>query len=129
MDVTPDRARTILVVEDEDLVRNLIIFLLREEGYAILEARNADEASKQCQELPGKIDLLITDMVLPGVQGLELFQTLKATEPFMRGLFISGYPDKPPMPSGLDAAFLRKPFDPQSLITTVEGQLQRRAAD
>ncbi len=116
---------TILVVEDEELVRTLAVDVLKSQGYSIISASNAQEAMTRQAEYEGKIDLLLTDVVMPGKNGRELYQTLSALRPDIKVLFMSGYIDDVVEHHGMiesNANFLQKPF-------TVSGLLQKvRAA-
>ena len=83
---------TILLVEDEDAVRELVRELIESDGYRVLEAANADAALEDWKEHAAEIDLLFTDMVMPGsANGLELARQLLALKPGLRVIYTSGY--------------------------------------
>jgi two-component system cell cycle sensor histidine kinase/response regulator CckA len=115
-------SETVLVVEDEASVRSFIREVLGGRGYALLEARNADEAVAIFERHSEPIHLLVSDVVMPGMGGPELAERLAGVHPETRVLFISGYAreglfhDGRP---GADAAFLAKPFSPEALARAV----------
>ena len=121
-------AETILVVEDEGGIRALVRKILRRQNYEVLEAGNADEAVAVAASHKGKIDLLITDMSLPGRNGRQLADHLKTSLPLLKVMYVSGYSDDPAvydreqLPSG--AAFLQKPFTLGSLLKKVREVLE-----
>lgn len=85
-------AETILMVEDQEQVRKMICLMLKQQGYFVLEAENGQRGIETAISHNGGIDLLITDVVMPGLNGKELFNELVKTRPGLRVLFISGYP-------------------------------------
>ncbi len=116
-----DGTETILLVEDEEGVRTFVATILRGHGYRVLEADRADRAEALAAEADG-IDLLITDVVMPGRNGRELAERLQASTPTLRVLFTSGYPADNALRSGIgDAttAFIEKPFGPDELARAV----------
>lgn len=116
---------TILLVEDEDTVRKVIERLLDKLGYHVLSARSAEEAIELFDERDEELDLVLTDVVMPGLTGVEMAEVLKERRPDMRFLFTSGYtskelggnPQAPPEP------FLPKPFSMEELSRSVEEAL------
>lgn len=124
---TPPGSETILLVEDEDSVRELTQLILLREGYTVLEASNAEEALRVSETYHGPIHLLLTDVVMPGkMNGRELGQSMTRAYPKMKVLHMSGYTDHVIVPQGvLDAntAFLEKPFTPQGLAHKVREAL------
>ncbi len=117
---------TILVVEDEDPVRDFLKTVLsKRNGYTVLTARGWAEAIEACFRHDGRIDLLITDMVMPPVNGSELARRLKRERPEMNVIYMSGYsPENIPagkLQSGV--SFLEKPVAPAHLLETVEHAL------
>jgi len=122
----PSEARrgseTILVVEDEDVVRELACKVLRESGYTVLEARDGEQALEVCKRHNGPIHLVIADVVMPGINGRELVERLMSLHPGVRALYTSGYTDDTIVRRGmlrLDVEFLRKPFTPSTLVRRV----------
>ncbi|MBH0202927.1 MAG: response regulator [Nitrospira sp.] len=111
---------TILLVEDEEEVRVLIRDELRKLGYRIVEARNGIEACLVATPYLGKLKLLLTDIVMPGMSGTELARHLRVIKPELKLLFISGYTDDVGIGAGDPAsAFLQKPFTPEALANSV----------
>jgi two-component system, cell cycle sensor histidine kinase and response regulator CckA len=122
----PDAPPTILVVEDEEEVRALTRDVLEMHGYSVLEALDAADALRLGETHPGRIDLLITDVVMPRMNGPELARRLRARRPGLRVLCMSGYPESAERRVA-DAetwtAWLQKPFSPDGLIAKVRGCL------
>ncbi len=113
---------TILLAEDDPSVRTLVHDELRKLGYKVIEAKNGIEARLLAMQQMGTLDLLLTDMIMPGMGGRELAQHLAALKPDLRVLFMSGYTDDVGILKGLGeqtAAFLQKPFTPAALAQTV----------
>ena len=109
---------TILLAEDEDLVRNLMRETLRRDGYKVLDAPSAAEARRIGTAYKGTIHLLITDMVMPKESGRHRAESFASKRPAMKILFMSGYADHAAVNGGLvpgHAAFLQKPFTPAAL--------------
>ncbi len=109
---------TILVVEDEAEVRSLMLSILRRQGYRVLTAQNGREALTICEDCPERIDLLLTDVVMPQMSGPELAQRLALARADMKVLCTSGYTDDSIVRHGMIAssvAFLQKPITPTSL--------------
>jgi two-component system, cell cycle sensor histidine kinase and response regulator CckA len=90
-DAAPGGSETVLVVEDEEAVRHLVSRVLRAKGYRVLEATDAEAAQVLAAETPEVIDLLVTDLVMPGIGGAALAAQLVAHRPALRVLFITGY--------------------------------------
>ncbi|MEO7425206.1 MAG: PAS domain S-box protein [Fibrobacteria bacterium] len=112
------RSGTVLIVEDEEGVRKLVQFTLSQSGYQCLTAPDADAGLRLSKGHPGRIDLLLTDVVLPGMNGRLLAEKIVQARPEIKVLFMSGYTDNAIVHHGvLDAGteFLNKPFSPQSL--------------
>ncbi|HYC33777.1 MAG TPA: PAS domain S-box protein [Gemmatimonadales bacterium] len=122
-------SETILVVEDEDIVRALACRGLREQGYTVLEARHGGEALRHVGERPSKIDLVISDVVMPELGGRELGQRLARLQPELPVLYMSGYTGDDVIQRGLldpDAPFQQKPFTPEGLARKVREMLDAR---
>jgi len=119
----PFRGReTVLLVEDEDGVRALVRQVLHKHGYHVLEARHGGEALLHCERHTGKIDLLLTDVVLEQMGGRELAQRLTHLRPDIKVLYISGYTDDAIVAHGIlkqGTAFLQKPFTTEALAKKV----------
>lgn len=109
---------TVLLVEDEDLIRDLAEQILAEAGYRVFAAADASEAMALAEQVATPIDLLLTDVVMPGVSGADLAHRLLRQHPEMRILYMSGYSDSLIFRYGVlqeRAAFLRKPFSAEVL--------------
>jgi PAS domain S-box-containing protein len=121
-------SETILLVEDEAGVRDLARQTLQRQGYTVLEAADAAAALERVARHPGPIDLLLTDVVLPGMSGRELADRLAVERPGILTLFMSGYTDDSIVHHGVrtgDTAFLQKPFSPQGLAGRVRDLLDQ----
>jgi PAS domain S-box-containing protein len=120
-------SETILVVEDEAMVRDLTLEVLKESGYTVIAAERPDDALRICEQNPGAIDLLLTDVVMPGMSGLELAERLKPERPKMKVLYVSGYTADAVARRGMSdpkTAFLQKPFAPGALVRKVREVLE-----
>jgi CheY-like chemotaxis protein len=119
-------SETILIVEDELALRTLLNRFFRLYGYKILEARDGNEALLICQKYKGPIHLMLTDVVMPRMNGRELADRLAPLHPEMQVLFMSGYTDSDLAPYGLLEAsktIIPKPFRPQDLVKKVRESL------
>src|SRR5581483_8538920 len=106
----------ILIVEDAELVRELVADTLASQGYRILAASHGEEALALAESHDGPIDVLVTDIVMPGMNGRDLADRLVARRPSLKVLFTSGYPgDVMRRQAGRDEAFLEKPYLPDEL--------------
>ncbi|MEW6719355.1 MAG: PAS domain S-box protein [Thermodesulfobacteriota bacterium] len=122
----PAKARgggeTILLVEDSDVVRFYAVEILKVGGYNVLVAENGEDALRIAAEHPLPVDLLVTDLVMPGLNGKELADRLGASQPGLKVLFVSGYPEQASGKKRLvedGSHFLGKPFKPNELLETV----------
>jgi PAS domain S-box-containing protein len=113
----PQSSGTILVVEDEARVRSLVCHVLKGSGYTVLEASQGEEALQISAQHEGRIDLLLTDVVMPGMSGPAVAQRLLRQLPGMQVLYMSGYPDDEILQHGMEAgqAFLQKPFKAEAI--------------
>ncbi len=124
------QAETVLVVEDEEIVRELVCTVLADDGYDVLCAPNGTEGLRLSDTHPGKIALMITDVVMPQMGGLELAREVTARRPETRVLYVSGYSEDDMSEQGILAAdleFLEKPFTPQALTRKVRAVLNPSA--
>jgi PAS domain S-box-containing protein len=117
----PDGWETILLIEDEDTVRHLASHVLRMHGYRVLEARHAGEALKIAEGHDDAIHLMLTDVVMPKMNGRQLAESLAPLRPGMKVIYMSGYNDDIVLNAGLapHIAFLQKPFPPDLLVEKV----------
>ena len=122
---------TILLVEDEEGVRELARDILRASGYTVIEARNGPEALLLCERHQGQLDMLLTDVVMPRMSGRELAERLAPLRPDLSVLYMSGYTDDAVIRHGVlgaGTAFLQKPFTPAALVLRVRETLDLTAA-
>ena len=125
----PSARETVLLVEDEDGVRGLAVLVLQTYGYKVLAASNGKEALRLVEKRSGGIDLLVTDVVMPGMGGPELADALRPRVPQMKVLFSSGYTDDAVVRHGLlqeKVAFLQKPYTPGALVKKVRQILDEK---
>lgn len=118
----------VLVVEDEQVVRSAVCRILRLQGYQVLEAENGEDALRVMHEYHAPVHLLLTDVVMPEMEGRELVALLRSWYPQMRVLFMSGYKAEylniePDAEDG--QAFLAKPFTFESLAQQVRALIDR----
>jgi two-component system, cell cycle sensor histidine kinase and response regulator CckA len=122
---TAKGGKTILVVEDDDTVRDLVSEVLKQQGHITHTARNGGDALQLVRQLDGKIDLLITDMVMRRIDGSMLSKKMKSIWPHIKVLIMSGYGNDVINEENIkDYAFLQKPFLPQELIDRVSTVMQ-----
>jgi CheY-like chemotaxis protein len=113
---------TILVVEDEDLLRAVVCKFLQKYGYQVLEARHGKEALLICKRYKNRIHLMLTDVVMPQMSGAELAERLTPLHPEMKVVYMSGYPADALVKQGIfdqAAPLLLKPFKPIVLVQKV----------
>jgi PAS domain S-box-containing protein len=123
---------TILLVEDEELVRMMLVEVLKAADYNVLDARHGADALELAERHKGPIDLLVTDMTMPGFSGSELARRLAGPRPKMRVLFISGYTDVEAAHLGkIDqpVQFLQKPFHPDDFLTKTRQILDQKSKE
>jgi DNA-binding NtrC family response regulator len=115
---------TILVAENDTGLRKMLAHFLREAGYDVIAAATGDDAIWAAERHNGPIDLLITDIVMPGTGGADLYAWMKTMQDEIRVLFISGFMSREPVPG----AFLKKPFSAETLLEKVQELLEKPAA-
>lgn len=117
---------TVLVAEDEESVRRLVIEALKRKGYDVLPAADGSEALSIAECYEGPIDVLVTDIVMPKMRGPALASRLRRSRPDVKVLFMSGYSGSRDTEEALttaDSAFLSKPFTPSQLVARVRALL------
>jgi PAS domain S-box-containing protein len=129
----PGRRRTpatILVVDDEALIRTTARRMLHQLGHSVVLARDGREAVSIFEERRQEIDLVLLDLVMPEMDGLECFERLRVTDPDVRVIFSSGYAHPPSagegLPTGDRLGFLKKPYDLDELAVALARRLERR---
>ena len=121
-------SETVLLVEDEKIVRDLGVRILERSGYRVMQAGNGDEAIALAMEYGERIDLLLTDVVMPGMHGRELANRLTCIHPETRVLFTSGYTDNAIVHHGVldeGVSFIGKPYSPSALAKKVRDVLDK----
>jgi two-component system cell cycle sensor histidine kinase/response regulator CckA len=120
---TPNRgSETILLVEDEEAVRGLACRILERQGYRVIAAQHGRDAMEIAAREAGQIDLVLTDVVMPGMNGRGLVERLAGIRPSIKSLYMSGYTDDDIIRRGFiepSKSFLQKPFTSEALLTTV----------
>lgn len=119
---------TILLAEHSQALREMIAEMLESAGHTVLAARSPAEAVRIAQQHSGPIDLLLTDVVMPGMRGPELAETLRAIRPGLKALLMSGYTQPTADADGprvVNADFIQKPFSEAVLLAKVSEALGR----
>jgi DNA-binding response OmpR family regulator len=128
-DVSQDRP-TVLVVDDEEDLRDIMRRMLERRGFATLVAGDSEQAIAVCRDHPGVIDVLVTDLGLPGASGGDLARTASGLRPEMGVVYISGLPKDIAVTKGLidqDALLVKKPFTADLLQEALRLILAERA--
>ncbi|HEX2709898.1 MAG TPA: response regulator, partial [Candidatus Deferrimicrobium sp.] len=124
----PGGTEAVLIVEDEGILRNLCVQILEQLGYRVLQGSNGTEAIAKAQAYGDRIDLLLTDVVMPGMNGSELATQLVLHNPEMKVLFTSGYTEDVISHHGVLAegvSFIGKPYTPSALARKVREELDK----
>jgi PAS domain S-box-containing protein len=120
---------TLLVAEDDDLTRKFLEKLLVRKGYTVILAEDGEEAIRKYRQERDSIDMLILDVILPGRNGSEVYEFVKADRPDINILFISGYTDDIITADGIlseNLQFLSKPLDPEELLLALQTKVQMK---
>jgi PAS domain S-box-containing protein len=125
------RHGTVLVVEDDEPIRRLVVRSLTQAGFRVLESADGEQALKASREYAGEIDVVVTDIVMPRMGGTELVERLRAERPDVRVLFTSGYAEeffsrRGELDPGVE--LLAKPYTPTALIERVSSKVEARRA-
>jgi len=127
--VPPKGSETVLLVDDEEGVRKLVCAILTSNGYSVIEAGNGQAALAAYEKNSHKVDMVLTDVVMPQMDGFELVERLTEKNPGVKILFMSGYRDNPvgSAENKPTRPFLHKPFTPDVLLSKVREILDTRA--
>jgi len=120
------RLPTVLVVDDEPLLRTLMRLVLEEGGFHVLTAENGRDAMRVSGSHPGEIDLLVSDVTMPGMDGPTLAEELLQEDPNLPVLFVTGSSDRLPIHNNERFPYIEKPFSSGNLVLTVRKMLNRR---
>lgn len=126
----PKRSGTILLVEDESPVRTLVHSILSRQGFTVVPAESGEKALDICRSFDGTFDLLLTDMIMPGMDGITLQKQICEVRPGIRTLIMSGYTGETLEKAMLlepDISFIGKPFGPEDLIKSVTAIIEPRS--
>ena len=131
METAPEHVATLLVAEDEGLIRDLLSECLHDLGYAVLTAANGQEALATFERFRDEIDLVILDVVMPKLSGPDALRSMRSVRPDLKALFISGHaPESSRLSEALDGSgrsFLPKPFLLDELAARIREALERQA--
>jgi PAS domain S-box-containing protein len=123
---SPSGNETVLLVEDDEMVQRLTRKMLIHFGYEVLQARDIEDAIQICEAHPAPIRLLLTDVIMPGMNGVELYARVRLKRPQMKALFMSGYAEDVVVRQGVlseDTQFIQKPFSTDTLASKVREAL------
>ncbi len=117
----------VMIVDDEEIIRNMIQNFLVNYGYQVIVASEGSEAVEKFKQAEGRVGIVVQDMVLPGASGLEIFKKLREIDPRIKGILTSGY-DKDALEYDNEdgVTFLKKPFRVAQLIQKIEEMLNTR---
>ena len=126
MSAPRDDKTTVLVVDDDSAVREVVCRMLRRLGYGVVEASGGEEALAEVRDPAARIDLLLTDVVMPGMDGRRLSEEARSAQPDLPVLFMSGYTEDATLLAGTEESglgFLAKPFELDALGRAVREAL------
>jgi len=118
-----DKYETILAVDDVGLVLTVVVEVLKSAHFHVLQASSGREALEVASNYPGRIDLLLSDIEMPGMTGIQLGETLKVLRPKMHVMFMSGFADGRLLVLNYGWAFIDKPFVASKLIEMIDSVL------
>jgi CheY-like chemotaxis protein len=119
---------TVLVVEDQAEARSVMREMLSRRGYTVLEASNGPDAVEKSRQHPGPIDLMLTDVVMPGLSGRGVAEVLQSERPGIRVIYMSGYTDEAIVHHGIlesGLAFIQKPFTSDAFLRKIREVLDK----
>jgi CheY-like chemotaxis protein len=122
-------SETILLVEDEEALRAATCEFLQSRGYTVLAAGDGAEAMRICEQHTGNIDVILTDLVMPGMDGVEVAKAVATRYPDIHVLYMSGYIDRSREEPGAGAVLLQKPFDLTVLASKLRAVLETKKSD
>jgi two-component system cell cycle sensor histidine kinase/response regulator CckA len=120
------RVPTVLVVDDEPRLRTLMRAVLEQDGFHVLTAENGRDAVTVSESHPGQIDLLVSDVKMPGMDGPTLAEELLHEDPNLPVLFVTGSSERLPLNKNEPFPYIEKPFSPGTLVFTVRKMLNRQ---
>jgi DNA-binding NtrC family response regulator len=123
IEIPSKQPATILVVDDNDIVLKMVVTLLKSAHFHVLDAWNGEDALKVASEYKGRIDLLLSDIEMPGMSGPDLGSAFKATRPATRVMLMSGFSDGNLLVLNYGWAFIQKPFVSKKLVEMIESVL------
>src|SRR4029453_2166049 len=116
-----EESETVIVLaEDEPVIRNLVLLMLEKQGYAVLTANDGQEALEICEKFASPIQLLLTDVGMPKMDGVTLAEKVRARRPEIKIIAMSGGTTMTVLKENVPDAFLRKPFKPPTLLQCVQ---------
>ncbi len=125
LNTQPGNAKSvILVVDDEKGIREFLCTYLKSKSFKVLTAGSGEEALDLWQEEGASIDLLLTDIVMPGINGKDLADRLKQERPDLRIIFMSGYLPEEIAEETLGGTFFKKPFQPSELLDAIRNAIR-----
>lgn len=127
-DLAPKGTETILVVEDDNSLRSLVVHVLETGGYNVLQAADGNAGIAVVREYQPKIDLMLCDVVMPGLSGPDTVKQVKQYRPGLKVVYVTGYAEKP-IPDEPDSYLLSKPFTPETLFKFIRQVLDERRED
>lgn len=122
----PKRIETILVAEDDEVIRDLFVDIIKPLGHKIIEARSGEQALKISDDTNEEIDLLLSDVIMDGMNGLQLYEAIKKKRPGIKVIFASGFIDTIAAVQKikkLGLPFIKKPLSPSELVNTIKKEL------
>lgn len=125
-------SETVLIVEDQEVVRSLAVRILADKGYRVLQAGQSEEALRLCGEHEGPIHLMVTDVVMPGMNGPEIARAVQTDRPDMKVIYMSGYIESSAISSEIlseDETYIQKPFSGEFLALKVRETLDAGKGD
>jgi two-component system, cell cycle sensor histidine kinase and response regulator CckA len=125
----PAAQGTVLLVEDEDALRAMARDALRLQGYSVLEASDGEEGLTVFEQSGRIVDLVVSDIVMPQLSGLDMVDRMRKTRPDVKVLFMSGYSDRIDEITNAHLAFVPKPFTPDQLLKAIREILPSGAAE